>query len=360
MRAPAGLHLDYVSLAEYQAAEWGDVLGVATFSGTRDRVGATVAEIPVAQVSTPVLPGTGHVFEVWRCNRPATSGQRQRVRFRRTADMLFGCIAVSEAQLAAAAAGPDRARCSRAGHAAGHGALHEATSQAYREICAAVDAENYPHLLRVWNYLPDINRDVEGTERYRQFNSARQHALRASGRSLAGNVPAASALGAARNSPLVVYFLAGRSAPCFVENPRQLSAYHYPRQYGVHSPVFSRATLWRAPDGLALFISGTASIVGHRSLHVGDTAAQTRETLTNIEALLAEANRAARGARFRLGALALKVYVRRPADLPVIEAELAAALGESARVIYLQADICRQDLLVEIEATGMCPLDAAA
>src|SRR5438046_296447 len=278
MRAPAGLHLDYVSLAEYQAAEWGDVLGVATFSGTRDRVGATVAEIPVAQVSTPVLPGTGHVFEVWRCNRPATSGQRQRVRFRRTADMLFGCIAVSEAQLAAAAAAPDGARCSGAGHAAGHGALHEATSQAYREICAAVDAENYPHLLRVWNYLPDINRDVEGTERYRQFNSARQHALRASG----------------------------------------------------------------------------------RSLHVGDTAAQTRETLTNIEALLAEANRAARGARFRLGALALKVYVRRPADLPVIEAELAAALGESARVIYLQADICRQDLLVEIEATGMCPLDAAA
>jgi len=90
MRAPAGLHLDYVSLAEYQAAEWGDVLGVATFSGTRDRVGATVAEIPVAEVSTPVLPGTGHVFEVWRCNRPATSGQRQRVRFRRTADMHCG------------------------------------------------------------------------------------------------------------------------------------------------------------------------------------------------------------------------------------------------------------------------------
>src|SRR5437879_1299420 len=157
MRAPAGLHLDYVSLAEYQAAEWGDVLGVATFSGTRCRVRAPVAEIPVAQVSTPVLPGTGHVFEVWRCNRPATSGQRQRVRFRRTADMLFGCIAVSEAQLAAAAARTDGVRRSRTGHAAGHGALHEATSQAYRESCAAVDAENYPHLLRVWNYLPDLN-----------------------------------------------------------------------------------------------------------------------------------------------------------------------------------------------------------
>jgi hypothetical protein len=54
------------------------------------------------------------------------------------------------------------------------------------------------------------------------------------------------------------------------------------------------------------------------------------------------------------------VYVRRPADLPVIKAELAAALGAGARVIYLQADICRQDLLVEIEATGMCPLHTDA
>ncbi len=51
---------------------------------------------------------------------------------------------------------------------------------------------------------------------------------------------------------------------------------------------------------MTLFISGTASIVGHRSLHIGDTAAQTRETLTNIEALLGEANRLAGGAHFDL------------------------------------------------------------
>jgi len=338
MRAPPGLHLDYVSLAEYQAARWGDVLGVATFNGAADSPTAA-AEIPVAQVSTPVLPGSGQVYEVWRCDTPASSGQRQRVRFRSTADMLFGCIALTEAP-----------ECH----------LHQATTQAYRQICATLDAERYPHLLRVWNYLPDINRDSHGSERYWQFNTARQQVLRECGRALTGKVPAASALGAASDSPLVVYFLAARTAPTFLENPRQLSAYHYPRQYGSHSPVFSRATLLRQSGGLALFISGTASIVGHRSLHVGDTAAQTRETLANIEALLAEANRVARGARFELGALACKVYVRRPADLPVIKAELAAALGAGARVIYLQADICRQDLLVEIEAAGMCPLHTDA
>jgi chorismate lyase / 3-hydroxybenzoate synthase len=46
------------------------------------------------------------------------------------------------------------------------------------------------------------------------------------------------------------------------------------------------------------------------------------------------------------------VYVRRPADLPIIQQELASRLGPLARAIYLQADICRQDLLVEIEATA--------
>jgi chorismate lyase/3-hydroxybenzoate synthase len=124
--------------------------------------------------------------------------------------------------------------------------------------------------------------------------------------------------------------------------------------------VFSRATLLRQRDRVLLFISGTASIVGHRSIHVGDTAAQTRETLANIAALLEEANRVESAARFSLQSLACKAYVRRPEDLPAIRAQLETALEPRPRVIYLQADICRQDLMVEIEATGMCPLQIDA
>ena len=357
MRAPRGLHLDYVSPAEYQAARWSDVLGVATFNGRHPRrpsdgepaarepsaAGPTVngaCAIPIAQVSTPVLPATTHVCEVWRCGETAESGQHQGVRFRRTADMLFGCIALPE------------------GRGRAHPTLREAATDAYREMCQTLDAHGYPHLLRVWNYLPDINGDANGTERYREFNTARRQTLRACGRPLTGNVPAASALGAAADSPLVVYFLAARTAPTCVENPRQVSAYHYPRQYGTHSPVFSRATVLRQRESAALFISGTASIVGHRSLHVGDAAAQTREALANIEALLGEANRRTPGARFTLEALACKVYVRRPQDLPAIRRELDSAVGAARRAVYLQADICRQDLLVEIEAAGICPLAA--
>ena len=352
MRAVSGLHLDYVSPAEYRAAGWGDVLGIASFNGAAVDTPVGLAAVPIAQVSTPVLPPAMHVCEVWRHGAAAESGDCGRVRFRRSADLLFGCIAVPEGNPAAIDA-------ATSAHTTTRGApspLHEAATELYGQICATLDAEGYPYLVRVWNYVPDINRDSHGTERYRQFNRARQHALQASGRPLTGRVPAASALGAAAGSPLVAYFLAARSAPTFVENPRQLSAYHYPRRYGTHSPVFSRATLMRQTGSLTLFISGTASIVGHRSLHIGDAAAQTRETLTNIEALLAEANRAARGAHFTLGSLACKVYVRRPADLAVIQAELSSVFGNGGRAIYLKADICRQDLLVEIEATAISPL----
>ena len=68
-----------------------------------------------------------------------------------------------------------------------------------------------------------------------------------------------------------------------------------------------------------LLVSGTASIVGHETLHLANVVAQTRETMTNIKAVLAEANRhcerIASHSGFDLASLYYKVYVRHPADL---------------------------------------------
>jgi len=334
MGSRTGLHLDYLSLAECETARWAGVMGIATFDGRHlDR---RHRDIPVIEINTPVLGETGAMCEVWRTEQAIESGARGRVHYTRTADMLFGCIAVDERR-----------------ETTQETPLYEATERAYREILSTLDALGYAHLVRVWNYVPEINRDTHGTERYRQFNSARQAALLASGRAITGNVSAACALGAAVGSPLVIYFLASQTAPTFIENPRQVSAYNYPPEYGRRSPVFSRATVLHERDGMTLFISGTASIVGHQTIHVGDTAAQTRETITNIEALLAEANRVTGSAGFTFDTLACKVYVRHASDLPLVQAELRTALGSATRAVYLQADICRRDLTVEIEATAM-------
>ena len=349
MAVEAGLQVDYVPLAAQASARWEGVLGVAAFDVSP--VAALPAnDVPVVEIKTPVLgsvgapqpgarqpgaPQPGEVCEVWRTHHRVESGQRDRVRYRRGGEVLFGCISVAETER----------------EDGGLSALHAATRGAYREIFATLDELAYPHLLRVWNYLPQINIDTHGMERYRQFNSARRSALADSGRDLTGNVPAACALGSVHGSPLVIYFLASRAAPTLIENPRQVSAYEYPAQYGP-KPAFSRASVLREPSGSILFISGTASIVGHQTVHAGDVAAQTRETLVNIEALLSEANRVSGAPRFGLETLAYKVYVRNSADLPLIQSQLHAALGRKSQVVYLQADICRQDLLVEIEAIG--------
>ncbi|HEV7448499.1 MAG TPA: hypothetical protein VGO18_38385 [Steroidobacteraceae bacterium] len=338
MALEAGLQVEYLPLAAQAPARWEGVLGIASFDGgavKRAPSSALANDVPVVEIRTPVLGSTGEVCEIWRTGQPVESGQRARVRYRRGDEVLFGCISVAES-----------------GRRDGNGsALHTATSEAYREIFATLDELAYPHLLRVWNYLPQINVDTHGMERYRQFNSARLSALVASGRDVTGNVPAACALGSVNGSPLVIYFLASRAAPTAIENPRQVSAYEYPPQYGP-KPAFSRASVLRKASGSILFISGTASIVGHQTMHAGDVAAQTRETLVNIEALLGEANRVSGAPRFGLETLAYKVYVRNSADLPLIQSQLHTALGREAQVVYLQADICRTDLLVEIEAIG--------
>ncbi|HEY0800173.1 MAG TPA: hypothetical protein VGD54_04975, partial [Steroidobacteraceae bacterium] len=208
------------------------------------------------------------------------------------------------------------------------------------------------HLIRIWNYLPAINAQAGGDERYRHFNSARQTAFRKSGRAIIGTVPAASALGSPAGSPISIYFLAARRPPKMIENPRQTSAYHYPPKFGKHSPIFSRACVWGESFASNLFVSGTASIVGHESLHPGDVIAQTRETIANISALLDQANYVVGSARYSLPGLRLKVYVRNPSDLPAVEATLSELLRPAAGIIFLQADVCREDLLVEIEAFG--------
>ncbi|MDP1790123.1 MAG: hypothetical protein Q8L12_06050, partial [Methylibium sp.] len=169
------------------------------------------------------------------------------------------------------------------------GGMQALAQRAYQDVFATLAQTGCDHLLRLWNYLPDINGDGGGLERYRQFNLGRQQAFFDAQRPAFEGAPAACALGT-QGGPFCVHFLAGSTRPLQVENPRQVSAYHYPSEYGPRSPSFSRAAVFDAGEGqVALLISGTASIVGHASLHAGDVAAQSRETLTNLEAVLGAA-----------------------------------------------------------------------
>lgn len=349
--SPATLRLDYLPTTDIAARApswWQHVLGVVGFTEPPriDR-----AQVPVTASMTPSLGAADNLCEVWRVSgapglrlengSPTGSLKHGEVRYRFCKELLFGSVTVEEQAL-------DRA----AGTRAVGDSLSQATIGAYREIFDVLERTEHRHLIRVWNYLPEINREANGDERYRRFNSARQAAFRSSGRPTEVSVPAACALGSPAGSPISIYFLASREPPTMIENPRQTSAYRYPPKFGVHSPSFSRACMLRGSPGANLFVSGTASIVGCETMHHGDVDAQTRETLANIEALLREANRMVGSARYSLDGLKFKVYVRQPRDLDAIKNALAQRLGAAAPIVYLRADVCREELLVEIEATG--------
>lgn len=226
--------------------------------------------------------------------------------------------------------------------------IQTASYHAYQALLACCKDLGKPYLLRLWNYMPHINAAQGGEERYRLFNTGRRQALLEAEYLAKDGAPAACALGTHRGTCKIAFLAATK--PCTpIENPRQVSAYNYPKDYGVNPPIFSRAGLFSQEDGKdILFISGTASIVGHQTLHIGDIALQTKETITNIQAVLQEANRLAGSELWTLSQLHGQVYVRNRADLPTIQAILKQ--HELLNFTYVHADICRADLLVEVEA----------
>jgi enamine deaminase RidA (YjgF/YER057c/UK114 family) len=341
----ASLQVAYPRLADIQRQPlqwWQEVLALIRFdSHSRPQAAVLPAcdGIPIAEVETPMLGITQGAAEVWRLSGPLQSGTQGRIRYRHNGRLLFASLSLPEGEFA------------EPGVADAAQALRSATQSGYRELFSTLDHLGFAHLLRIWNFLPAINEQSGDGERYWHFNRARQDVFLDCDRCIAGNVPAATAVGADAATPLTLYCIASASAPISLENPRQRSAWTYPTQYGPRSPTFARACI-EGDDAQTLFISGTASIVGHESAHAGDPLEQTRETLRNISAVVEAANRRLGVERFSLRDLIYKVYVRRPSDQPLIERELRQVVGAEPAAMYLQADICRRDLLVEIEAVG--------
>jgi chorismate lyase/3-hydroxybenzoate synthase len=261
----------------------------------------------------------GPAAEVWYANGPTRAGREGIVRYAHDDELLVAVVEEDERAYGGI--------CSTARE------LYAAMRQ-FQEHCG------FPHLLRMWNYFDRINEGEGDAERYRQFCVGRAHGLG----SLSGKqLPAATAIGRQQTTHhLQVFWVAARGNGVAIENPRQVSAYHYPRAHGPVSPSFSRAMA--APDRTVL-VSGTASIVGHVSQHEGDAPAQLSETLRNLAAVTAHADlRHHTAHRQDL----LKVYVRDAKLVPMIAERLRAAYPAAAP-IFLAGDICRHELLLEIE-----------
>ena len=254
------------------------------------------------------------------------------------------------------------------------GQIHQPGRSAYEQSQEAFDRLGstmrlvgvpFRDVVRIWLYQGGITEIEEETERYRELNRARTDFFDGVDFSSCplvkqqqgkGIFPASTGIGT-REHGLVVTALSVQTERedveiLSLENPQQMSAFDYPKEYSAKSPKFSRAMAIRIGDHLTTWVSGTASIVNAETVHPGDVVKQTHQTLDNIENLIATENFSRlgwEGVGAKLEELAkIRVYVRRPEDYEKCRAVCEERLGLVPSV-YAIADVCRPDLLVEIE-----------
>jgi chorismate lyase/3-hydroxybenzoate synthase len=309
---PLSIGYEQAALAALLCAD--DVLAVIGFGGS-----APLSDDPrVLRVGLEPLAQS--VLEVWRGRAPVRSGRDGELRWSSDGEHLYFAIEL------------DEAIC---------GGIDAAAEHAYARIGTFLAASEAPHVLRLWNYLDAINLGGGDDERYRRFCDGRARGMEAH---VPTRYPAATAIGRHDGvRTLQIYGLAAREPGTPVENPRQVSAWRYPRQYGPTAPTFARGMR----SGIdQLLISGTAAVVGHASRHAGDLDAQLDETLANLDSLLQQAGSSAAA----LGAQSLlKAYVRNEADAAHVAEVLHARLPGIGGLLLLGGDICRGELLVEVD-----------
>jgi chorismate lyase/3-hydroxybenzoate synthase len=235
-------------------------------------------------------------IERWSTDAPVTTGRFRDVAYAEDGDYLFASVLV-----------PAQA-CAD---------IERVTRSSYLRLDHLMRARGYPYWLRAWNYLAAITQGEGEAERYRRFNAGRYSAVGLSS-GIEQNLPAASALGSDAGG-FVLSCLAGRKPGAQIENPRQVSACLYPPRYGLRSPMFARAAL--VPNG-----SGAL-----------------------VEAAMRTDLGRPRTSRVRLESL--KVYLRNPGDYARLLPGVRRLFALENEPLVLRADICRRELLVEIEGT---------
>jgi len=238
--------------------------------------------------------------------------------------------------------------------------FQQAVMDAFAAIFDQLGPTGSVHPVRFWAFVPEIHAQLEpDLDRYMVFNAARFAAFSAwyGGRDAFPRALATASAVGTSGSDLVLHCLAADSAGQPVENPRQVPAYRYSRRFGPMPPCFARATVVRPRGGTCLLmVGGTASIRGEESMHETDLGAQMDETLANLASVVGAAWSGCTEGRAALGRYRqLRAYHRREADRREVEARMQSAFPNLDRLELLSAELCRAELLVEVEGLAEGP-----
>ncbi|MDA3817769.1 MAG: dioxygenase, partial [Prolixibacteraceae bacterium] len=118
------------------------------------------------------------------------------------------------------------------------------------------------------------------------------------------------------------------------------------------APQFERAKLLSTPHADVLFLSGTASIIGEETIGAGDLEKQTEITAQHLNTLQDYQNliKYSQSVSFSRGEYVyLRVYVKNISDMRKAKILCISHFGESVPMAFVLADVCRDNLLIEIE-----------
>lgn len=225
---------------------------------------------------------------------------------------------------------------------------HAPAAQQAQEVFSALQAalalaDMGPRdILRTWFFLGDI------LSWYETFNRERSEFFAQAG-VLRHFLPASTGIGARNPSRAAIQAAAvglrphnGAARVFPVPSPLQGP----PLKYG---SAFSRAVEVALPGCRRLYVSGTASIDRQgASAHLGDAAGQIQHTMNVVEAILH-----ARGMTWADVTRAV-AYVKRGADVKAFFDLFSAEPAARLPVLVAQSDICRDELLFELEVDAMC------
>jgi len=228
---------------------------------------------------------------------------------------------------------------------------------------------SFANVVRQWNYIEkilEINYQKQKMlQNYQVFNDVRSQYY--SKNSFTNGYPAATGIGTYAGG-VVLEFVAVDHSPdvkvVAIKNPRQLNAYTYSQEVlvgkpvsettGKTSPKFERAKFVSFQNQAQVYISGTAAIIGQDSIPAQNAGEQTSTTIENIQQLISEINLQNHDIDLKTGKLTLsylRVYIKNSHRVEEVK-QVCEKYFPQVPALYLISDICRPELLVEIEGVA--------
>jgi enamine deaminase RidA (YjgF/YER057c/UK114 family) len=236
---------------------------------------------------------------------------------------------------------------------------------------------DFKNIVRQWAYIGNLNDfnilDNSEMENYQMFNLARTEYYKNC--NWENGYPSATAIGANIDGCSIEFIATNEIQDKLIiplHNPRQFDAHKYSEKFQSivstkiesniptkmkNTPKFERGKVVITNDSMDIYISGTAAIIGEDSI-ANDIQQQTKITLDNIAQLSSKSNLYEHGIDIESELpqfSSVRAYIKHSKDVGTVE-EMCRNFFGDIPILCVIADVCRKELLVEIEAVMSCEI----